>query len=164
MIAVTLTVNGTRHDLDVAPNTTLVELLRDSLHLTGAKEGCGVGECGTCLVLVDGDPVSSCLVLAADADGRAVETIEGLARDGELDPLQAAFVEHGAIQCGYCTPAMVLAATALLRHDPRPDAAETAEALAGVLCRCGTYPKVLEAIRAAAGTGAVAAAEPEAAR
>ena len=150
VMSVTLTVNGIRHDLDVASNVTLLELLRTSLQLTGAKEGCGAGECGTCLVLVDGEPVTSCLVLAVDADGRVVETIEGLAHDGDLDPLQAAFVEHGAIQCGYCTPAMVLAAAALLRRSPEPDAAETAEALAGVLCRCGTYPKVLEAIRAAA--------------
>jgi len=150
VMSVTLTVNGIRHDLDVASNVTLLELLRTSLQLTGAKEGCGVGECGTCLVLVDGEPVTSCLVLAGDADGRVVETIEGLAHDGDLDPLQAAFVEHGAIQCGYCTPAMVLAAAALLRRCPEPDAVETAEALAGVLCRCGTYPKVLEAIRAAA--------------
>lgn len=151
VLPVTLTVNGIRHELDVASNVTLLELLRASLQLTGAKEGCGVGECGTCLVLVDGEPVTSCLVLAVDADGHVVETIEGLAHDGDLDPLQAAFVEHGAIQCGYCTPAMVLAAAALLRRSPEPDAAETAEALAGVLCRCGTYPKVLEAIRAAAG-------------
>lgn len=153
MIPVTLTVNGVRHDLEVAPQATLVEVLREALHLTGAKEGCGVGECGTCLVLVDGEPVTSCLVLVADADGRAVETIEGLARDGELDAVQAAFLEHGAIQCGYCTPAMVLAAEALLRRSPRPDAAETAEALAGVLCRCGTYPKVLEAVSAVAAEG-----------
>jgi aerobic-type carbon monoxide dehydrogenase small subunit (CoxS/CutS family) len=153
VMRVTLTVNRTPHDLDVPSNVTLLELLRASLQLTGAKEGCGVGECGTCLVLVDGEPVASCLVLAVDVDGRAVETIEGLDHDGDLDPLQAAFVEHGAIQCGYCTPAMVLAAAALLRRSPEPDAVETAEALAGVLCRCGTYPKVLEAIRAAAGKG-----------
>jgi carbon-monoxide dehydrogenase small subunit len=153
MIPLTLTVNGTRHDVEAEPNTTLLELLREALHLTGAKEGCGVGECGTCLVLVDGEPVTSCLVLAADAEGRDVETIEGSARDGALDAVQAAFVEHGAIQCGYCTPAMVLAAEALLRRSPQPDPAETADALAGVLCRCGSYPKVLEAVRAAAAKG-----------
>jgi carbon-monoxide dehydrogenase small subunit len=159
VIPVTLVANGTRHDLDVPSSATLLEVLRGPLQLTGAKEGCGVGECGTCLVLLDGEPVSSCLVLAADADGRVVETIEGLASDGALHPLQAAFVEHGAIQCGYCTPAMVLAAAALLRRSPDPDAAETAEALAGVLCRCGTYPKVLEAVRAAAGSVAAAGTE-----
>ncbi len=153
MIPVTVTVNGIRHDLEVAPNVTLLELLRDGLHLRGAKEGCGVGECGACLVLVDGEPVSSCLVLAADAEGRDVETIEGLARDGALDAVQAAFVEHGAIQCGYCTPAMVLAAEALLRRSPHPDPSEIGEALAGVLCRCGSYPKVLDAVRAAAAQG-----------
>ncbi len=153
MISLALTVNGSQHDLEVEPNTTLLELLRDPLQLTGTKEGCGVGECGSCLVLVDGAPVSSCLVLAADADGREVETIEGLARDGVLDPVQAAFVEHGAIQCGYCTPAMVLAAEALLRRNPHPEDAEAAAALAGVLCRCGSYPKVLEAVRAAAAEG-----------
>jgi carbon-monoxide dehydrogenase small subunit len=153
MIPLALTVNGIRHDIEAEPSTTLLELLREDLHLTGAKEGCGVGECGTCLVLVDGEPVTSCLVLAADAEGRDVETIEGLARDGALDAVQAAFVEHGAIQCGYCTPAMVLAAEALLRRSPQPDPAETAEALAGVLCRCGSYPKVLEAVRAAAAKG-----------
>lgn len=153
MIPLTLTVNGIRHDVEAEPSATLLELLREGLHLTGAKEGCGVGECGVCLVLVDGEPVTSCLVLAADAEGRDVETIEGLARDGALDAVQAAFVEHGAIQCGYCTPAMVLAAEALLRRSPQPDPAETAEALAGVLCRCGSYPKVLEAVRAAAAKG-----------
>ena len=155
MIAVTVTVNGTRHDVEVEPQVTLLELLRERLFLRGAKEGCGVGECGACLVLLDGEPVSSCLVLAADADGRAVETVEGLARDGALDPVQAAFVDHGAIQCGYCTPAMVLAAEALLRRRPDPGPAETAEALAGVLCRCGSYPKVLAAVAAAAATKAV---------
>ena len=153
MIPLTVTVNGTRHDIEAEPNTTLLELLREALHLTGAKEGCGVGECGTCLVLVDGEPVTSCLVLAADVEGRDVETIEGSAKDSALDAVQAAFVEHGAIQCGYCTPAMVLAAEALLRRSPQPDPAETADALAGVLCRCGSYPKVLEAVRAAAAKG-----------
>ena len=152
MIPLALAVNGERHELAVEPNVTLLDLLRGELHLTGAKEGCGAGECGACLVLLDGRPVASCLVLAVDADGREIETVEGLARDGVLDALQAAFVEHGAVQCGYCTPAMVLAAEALLRRSPHPGAAETAEALAGVLCRCGTYPRVLAAVRAAAAT------------
>jgi carbon-monoxide dehydrogenase small subunit len=153
MIALALTVNGERHELVVAPNVTLLELLRGELHLTGAKEGCGAGECGACLVLLDGLPVASCLVLAVDADGRRVETVEGLAGDGVLDALQAAFVEQGAVQCGYCTPAMVLAAEELLRRSPHPGPEETGEALAGVLCRCGTYPRVLAAIRAAAAAG-----------
>ena len=153
MIPLAVTVNGTRHDLEVEPNVTLLELLRGPLHLAGAKEGCGVGECGTCLVLLDGEPVTSCLVLAADAEGRVVETIEGLARDGVLDAVQDAFVERGAIQCGYCTPAMVLAAEALLRESPHPERPEIAEALAGVLCRCGSYPRVLNAVAAAAAKG-----------
>lgn len=150
-IRVTLAVNGSRHGVEVESSTTLLELLRENLHLSGAREGCGVGECGACLVLLDGEPVSSCLVLAADADGREVETVEGLARDGVLDRVQAAFVEEGAVQCGYCTPAMILAAEALLRKCPNPEPAEVADALAGVLCRCGTYPKVIAAVGCAAG-------------
>jgi carbon-monoxide dehydrogenase small subunit len=126
------------------------EVLRESLLLTGAKEGCGVGECGTCLVLADGEPVPSCLVLAADAAGRDIETVEGLAADGGVGPLQAAFVETAALQCGFCTPGMIVAAEALLRANPRPEAAEVRRALAGVLCRCGSYPKVLEAVARAA--------------
>lgn len=153
MIQVTLTVNGVRQERAIEPNLTLVEFLRDELHLTGAKEGCGAGECGTCLVLVDGVAVNSCLMLATDAADREVETIEGLASDGELSALQAAFVEAGAIQCGYCTPGMVLAAEALLRANPRPRLAEISEALAGVLCRCGSYPRVLSAVLDAARSG-----------
>jgi aerobic-type carbon monoxide dehydrogenase small subunit (CoxS/CutS family) len=153
MISVVLTVNGVRHEAEVAPNTTLLEFLRETLHLTGAKEGCGVGECGTCLVLVDGVPVNSCLVLMGDTAGREVETVEGLADDGRLDEVQAAFVAAGAMQCGYCTPAMILAAEALLRGNPRPSRAEAADSLAGVLCRCGSYPKVLDAVRMAAEGG-----------
>jgi aerobic-type carbon monoxide dehydrogenase small subunit (CoxS/CutS family) len=150
MIHVALTVNGVGHEVDVTPNLTLLEFIREALYLTGTKEGCGVGECGMCLVLVDGTPVNSCLMLVADADGREIETIEGLADEGELDTLQAAFVKTGAIQCGYCTPSMVLAAEALLRTTPTPDPSQVQEALAGVLCRCGSYPKVLDAVRTAA--------------
>ena len=147
MIPVSVTVNGIRYDAEVAPHTTLLEFLRERLHLTGTKEGCGVGECGTCLVLVDGTPVNSCLMLVADAAGRRVETVEGLADDGRLDEVQAAFVAVGAVQCGFCTPAMVLCTEGLLRINPRPTPEEAAAALAGVLCRCGSYPKVLEAVR-----------------
>ena len=150
MIRVTLTVNGVRHEAQVEPNLTLLEFLREVLYLTGAKEGCGVGECGTCLVLVDGKAVNSCLMLAGDADGHEVETIEGRAGDGELNAMQDAFVAAGAVQCGYCTPSMVLAAEALLRVNPQPSPPEIGEALAGVLCRCGSYPKVLDAVQAAA--------------
>jgi len=150
MTRVTLTVNGVAHEVEVEAHLTLLEFLRETLHLTGAKEGCGLGECGTCLVLVDGAAVNSCLMLAGDARGRAVETIEGLGREG-LDRVQAAFVAAGAVQCGFCTPGMVVAASALLRVSPHPTSAEAAAALAGVLCRCGTYPRVLEAVRLAAG-------------
>lgn len=153
MIRIALTVNGVQHTAQAEPNVTLLEFLRETLGLTGVKEGCGVGECGTCLVLLDGRPVNSCLVLVADADRRDVETIEGLAREGEPTLLQSAFIEAGAIQCGYCTPAMVLAAEALLRENPNPDDLEVREALAGVLCRCGTYPKVLNAVRDVAAKG-----------
>lgn len=148
MIPLTLTINGAPHRLGVDPATTLLELLRETLLLTGAKEGCGVGECGVCTVLLDGEAVPSCLVLAADVEGRAVETIEGLAGDGRLDAVQRAFVAAGAFQCGYCTPAMILAASALLRADPRPDARRVRDALDGVLCRCGSQPKALEAVAA----------------
>jgi len=153
MISVTLTVNRVHHEAAVEENITLLEFLREVLHLTGAKEGCGVGECGTCVVLVDGSPVNSCLVLMGDADGHEVETIEGLAGDDGLNALQAAFVAAGAIQCGYCTPAMVLAAEALLRANPQPSPSEIGEALGGVLCRCGAYSKVLDAVSTAAAKG-----------
>ena len=153
MIPVNLTVNGVRHELQAEPNLTLLEFLREALHLTGAKEGCGVGECGTCLVLLDGRPVNSCLVLLADADRRDVRTIESLADESGPTAIQSAFVDAGAIQCGYCTPAMVLAAEALLQANPNPDPGEVREALAGVLCRCGSYPRVLDAVGIAAAKG-----------
>jgi aerobic-type carbon monoxide dehydrogenase small subunit (CoxS/CutS family) len=150
VIEIELTVNGTARRVGVEPATTLLEVLRESLLLTGAKEGCGVGECGTCLVLADGLPVPSCLVLAADAAGRCIETVEGLAGDRAVSRVQAAFVEAAALQCGFCTPGMIVAAEALLRANPHPDRAEVKRALAGVLCRCGSYPKVLEAMALAA--------------
>jgi aerobic carbon-monoxide dehydrogenase small subunit len=148
-----LRVNGMPWEGEVEAHLTLLELLRERLYLTGAKEGCGVGECGACLVLVDGAAVSSCLILAADAQGRSVETVEGLGAEA-LTRVQEAFVEAGAVQCGFCTPGMVVAATALLRAHPHPTTAEVVDALAGVLCRCGTYPRVLAAVRAAAEEGA----------
>jgi carbon-monoxide dehydrogenase small subunit len=146
MIMLNLIVNGDEREIAVDPRLTLLEVLREDLSLTGTKEGCGVGECGTCVVLADGEPVTSCLVLAADADGVSIETIEGLAVDGELSDVQQAFVETGAFQCGFCTPAMVLAATALLRRDRQPDVEDVKKALGGILCRCGAYPKILEAV------------------
>ncbi|MDJ0923182.1 MAG: (2Fe-2S)-binding protein [Acidimicrobiia bacterium] len=148
------TINGDRTVIDVDPTLTLLEVLREQLLLSGTKEGCGVGECGTCVVLCDGEPIASCLVLAGDAAGCSIETIEGLADSGELSDVQRAFVRTGALQCGFCTPAMVLTATALLREDAAPDAEEVKKALGGILCRCGAYPKILEAVLEVSGEGA----------
>lgn len=144
-----LVVNGEHHRVGVEPWTTLLELLRDLVHLTGTKEGCGTGDCGTCIVLVEGRPVNSCLMLAVDAQGREVTTIEGLVLDEELHPLQRSFLEKGAVQCGFCTPAMILSAKALLDKNPSAREEEIKQALSGVLCRCGSYQKILEAVRAA---------------
>ncbi len=146
-VTIDLTVNGERHRLEVTPWTTLLELLRETLHLTGTKEGCGLGECGTCVVLVDGSSVNSCLMLALDANGRQITTIEGLASNEELHPLQASFIEKGAVQCGFCTPAMILSAKALLDRNPGASEEEIRRALSGVLCRCGSYTKIIEAVR-----------------
>ena len=149
-VAIGTVVNGRHHALEVDPRLTLLEVLRERVFLTGAKEGCGVGECGACVVLLDGEPVASCLVLAPDVSGRTVETIEGLASDeGELTEVQRAFIESGGLQCGFCTPAMVLTVTALLRADPAPDAETMRDALGGVLCRCGAYENILTAIQKA---------------
>jgi len=147
-VSIQLEVNDESYRVDVEPGTTLVELLRERLHLTGTKEGCGEGDCGTCIVLVNGIPVNSCLMLAVDAQGCRVTTIEGLATDGKLHPLQQSFIENGAIQCGFCTPAMILSAKALLDHSPRPSEEEIKQALSGILCRCGSYQKIVEAVRA----------------
>ncbi|MGD8395610.1 MAG: molybdopterin-dependent oxidoreductase [Candidatus Eiseniibacteriota bacterium] len=146
-ILVTLHVNGRRHVLGLRPNTPLLKVLRDTLGLTGTKLGCGMGDCGACTVLVDGNPVNACLVLAAEVDGAEIVTIEGLARDGELHPLQKAFVKVAALQCGYCTPGMLLAAKALIDRNPSPSEADIRQALGGNLCRCGTYPRIIEAIQ-----------------
>jgi len=144
-------VNGREYDVQVGTHETLLQMLKERLFLTGAKEGCGVGECGACTVLVDGRAVNSCLMLAVEADGRAIETIEGEAgADGKLSVLQQAFIEHGALQCGFCTPGMVLSARALLRRSPRPTREEIVEAIAGNLCRCTGYQPVIEAIADAA--------------
>jgi carbon-monoxide dehydrogenase small subunit len=146
---VSLKVNGVRHELAVEPRRTLIELLREDLGLTGSKVGCGIGDCGACTVLLDGVATFSCLTLAIQADGCEVETVEGLAEDGKLNRLQEAFVEHGAVQCGYCTPGMLMSATELLRRNPRPTDAEIRRAISGNLCRCTGYQKIVEAIRAA---------------
>jgi len=146
-----LTVNGSERHLRVPPETTLLELIRSHLGLTGTKEGCGKGQCGTCTVLVDGQPVNSCLMLAAQVNGRRVTTIEDLARDGRLDALQRAFIEEGAVQCGFCTPGLILTARALLDEDPEPDEGRIREAISGHLCRCTGYAAIVRAIRRAAG-------------
>jgi aerobic-type carbon monoxide dehydrogenase small subunit (CoxS/CutS family) len=147
-----LDVNGARRELDVEPRRTLLDALRVDLGLTGAKPGCRMGNCGACTVLLDGEAVYSCLLLAVECEGRAITTIEGLARDGELDSVQQAFVEHDALQCGFCTPGQVLALTSLLRRNPHPGDEEIERAMAGTLCRCGAYVKIREAARALAGS------------
>jgi carbon-monoxide dehydrogenase small subunit len=149
--AVRLRVNGEEYDVLVTPNETLVEVLREKLELTGTKVGCGEGACGTCTVLLDGKPVRSCLTLAVEVQDREIVTIEGLARDGELHPVQRAFVERGAIQCGFCSPAMILTSKALLDQNPQPTEEEVRRALSGVVCRCTGYAKIVEAVLAACG-------------
>jgi carbon-monoxide dehydrogenase small subunit len=142
-----MTVNGDEIDLAVAPNATLLEVLRDDLGLTGVKEGCSEGVCGACTVLMDGNPIRSCLTLALEAEGCSIVTIEGLSSDGELHPVQQAFVDHGAVQCGFCTPGMVLSSKALLDRNPHPSYAEIKTALAGNFCRCTGYAKILRSVR-----------------
>ena len=147
---ITLTVNGIEYELLVKPNDTLTQVLREELGLTGTKHGCGVGDCGCCTVLLDGEPVNSCLVLALEAQDRNITTIEGLAPDGGLHPVQESFIELGAIQCGFCTPGMILAATALLEQNPQPSEEEIRRGLSGNLCRCTGYQKIVEAVEDAA--------------
>jgi carbon-monoxide dehydrogenase small subunit len=147
MIIISTTINGSPQDLTVRPNQTLLECLRDDLSLKGSVEGCGVGVCGSCTVLVDGRPVSSCLMLATNAAGKAVTTIEGLSQSGELDPVQKAFLKHQAFQCGYCTAGMIMAVKGLLANHPHPTEAQTRDYLSGNLCRCGTYAEVLAAVK-----------------
>ena len=146
----TLTVNGESRELLLPVHRTLLEALREDLGLTGTKHGCELGECGTCTVLVDGVPVLSCLALAAEHEGAAITTVEGMAQGGTLHPLQAAFAELGAAQCGYCTPGMLLTAQALLEDDAQPTRERIREALAGNLCRCTGYTKILDAVELAA--------------
>ena len=145
---VTLMVNGSKERLDIPSNMTLLQVLREKLALNGTKNGCEAGECGACTVLLDGEPVNSCMVLAVEADGRAVITVEGLAPEGDLSPLQQAFVTHNAVQCGFCTPGMLITATALLERNPQPTEAEIRQALVGNLCRCTGYVRIVDAIQA----------------
>jgi len=148
---ITLRVNGEAYDLLIYPHKTLLEVLREDLHFTGAKESCGEGACGTCTVILDGYAVRSCLLLAVEAEDKEITTIEGLASQGELHPLQEAFVEHHAIQCGFCSPGMILTAKALLDHTPHPTEKEIRHALSGNVCRCTGYAKIVEAVEAASG-------------
>jgi carbon-monoxide dehydrogenase small subunit len=142
-----LIVNGQKHELFVAPNELLLNVLRDRLELTGAKYGCGIGECGACTVLVDGKPLLACLTLAISMDGREIATIEGITRpDGQLDPLQEAFLQNGAVQCGFCTSGMILMGRALLSENPNPTEQEIREHLRGNTCRCTGYTQIVNAI------------------
>ena len=148
-ILITLTVNGVCHELAVMPNQTLSQLLRQDLDLLGTKEGCGIGDCGACTVIMNGRAVNSCLVLAAQADGSDITTIEGVSEGGKLHPIQQAFVEHGSAQCGFCTPGMILSAKSLLDRNLDPSEEEVRVAIAGNLCRCTGYQKIVEAVLSA---------------
>lgn len=147
-----LAVNGFEYDLLVKPHWTLLQVLRDEIGHTGTKEGCGKGECGACTVIIDGEAVLACLTLAFQAQGKSILTIEGLVWEGRLDSLQEAFVKHGAIQCGYCTPGMIMTSKAFLSKKPHPTEAEIKKALSGNLCRCTGYVKIIEAVRKASMT------------
>ena len=146
-IALRTVINGREVEASVKPNQTLLEWLRDDLRLCGSREGCGVGVCGSCTVLVDGRPVSSCLMLATNAEGKEIQTIEGLAKGDELDPVQQAFLDQQAFQCGYCTSGMIMATKALLSSNPTPTEEEVRDYLSGNICRCGTYQEVMAAIK-----------------
>ena len=151
----TLSVNGVAYPVSLEPGTTLLAAVRTTIGLTGAKEGCDDSECGACMMLLDGQPVNSCSYLALQAEGSEVTTVEGLARDRELSPLQAAFLQHGGVQCGFCTPGMLISATALLEATPRPTENEVRIALAGNLCRCTGYDGIVKAVLYASRTEAV---------
>jgi len=147
---VSLTVNGQEHAALVRANTTLLDLLREEFDYTGTKKGCELGDCGACTVLMDGKSVNSCLVLAVEVDGRSITTIEGLEQNGKLDRLQEEFINHTAVQCGYCTPGMIMSAKALLARTPHPTEREVREAIGGNICRCTGYVRIVKAILAAA--------------
>ncbi len=149
---VKLQVNGETEELDVKPSETLLETLRDQLELTGAKEGCGLGACGSCTVLLDGIPTRSCIVLTAELDGSEVSTIEGLADGSQLDPLQESFMEKGAVQCGFCSPGMILTAKGLLDRNPEPSKKEIIRSVSSNLCRCTGYKKIIEAVETVTST------------
>ena len=147
---ITLTVNGESELVDVPSNMTLLEMLREKLVLTGTKNGCAAGECGACTVLMNGEPVNSCMVLAVECDGAEVITVEGLAHDGQLDPVQVSIIEQGGVQCGFCTPGILISARALLDRNPSPNDYEIRDALVGNLCRCTGYLRIIDAVKDAA--------------
>ena len=147
--SITVTINGTEYERDVEPRKLLIHFIRDDLDLTGSHIGCDTGNCGACSILVDGTLVKSCMMLAVQADGTTIETVEGLADGDQLTPLQQAFSDHHALQCGYCTPGMLMSATALLRENPSPTEAEIRKALQGNICRCTGYWNIFEAVKAA---------------
>ena len=149
-IDITLQINGITHQLSVEPTETLIDVLRNRLNLTGTNKDCSMGICGACTVLLNRRPVSSCILLAVQADGDAVTTVEALERDGALSSLQEAFLKHGAVQCGYCTPGFLITATALLEENPSPSRDEIIDALKGNLCRCTGYKKIIEAVESVA--------------
>ena len=154
MIPISLTVNKEEYDLYVPPNRTLLEVLREDLELTGTKESCGEGACGSCTVLCDGLPIRSCLTLAAEVQGSEISTVEGLRMaDGQLDPLQQSFIDHGAVQCGFCTPGILMSARAFLNQNPNPSEIHIRRAISGNICRCTGYTKIVDAIMEVAGGG-----------
>lgn len=154
---ITLTINGTAEVVDVPANMTLLTMLREKLDMTGTKNGCAAGECGACTVLMNGEPVNSCMVLAVECDGASITTVEGLAKEGTLSNLQKAFVDEGGVQCGFCTPGILISSYALLERNPNPSDAEIREALLGNLCRCTGYVRIISAVKKAAGAQRAAA-------
>lgn len=146
---ITLTINGSSEQVDVPSNLTLLQMLREKLAMTGTKNGCMAGECGACTVMLDGEPVNSCMVLAVECDGAEVLTVEGLAKDGVLDPIQETIIDQGGVQCGFCTPGILISARALLNRNPNPSEGDIREALVGNLCRCTGYLRIVEAVHEA---------------
>ncbi len=147
---ISVKVNGSQEVVNVPSNMTLLRMLRETLSLTGTKNGCAAGECGACTVLMNGEPVNSCMVLAVEADGAEITTIEGLAKDGQLDIVQQTIIEKGGVQCGFCTPGMLISARALLNRNPHPTEEDVVEALVGNLCRCTGYSRIIESVQTAA--------------
>lgn len=147
---INITINGSLEEVIIPSNMTLMRMLRETLSLTGTKNGCSAGECGACTVILNGEPVNSCMVLAAECDGAIIQTVEGLAQDGQLAPIQAALIQEGGVQCGFCTPGILLSSTALLERSPNPDEVEIREALVGNLCRCTGYARIIDSVKVAA--------------